>query len=395
MPKPGPQFEDTVGAFRPGGIFTRKATGVGPLSGLRFGVKDLIDIEGDITGAGNPTWYDTHPPATATAPCIAALLQNGGEFVGKTITDELAYSLHGNNLHYGTPVNVAAPGRVPGGSSSGSAAAVAAGLCDFTIGTDTGGSIRIPSSYCGVIGNRTTHRRIPMTGVIPFMPSFDTLGWFAREIDVFERVAGVLLGDAEEPKITTIAMADDAFANASPDVAAQAAGLLKKVGGEVARIVLAPEGLDTWRLTFRTMSAFESWTIHGAWIEGAKPVLAPEIADRFRWAKTVTEADAGKAAERRCAIRQRLVGLLAQGQALCIPSAPGPAPERDMPADQVELFRQRAQRLTSIAGLGGLPQISIPALTAQGCPVGLSLVGPPNSDRELIRWARRILAIAR
>ena len=126
----------------------------GPLSGMTFGVKDLLDVAGVPTGAGNPDWRRTHAVPERTAPSVARLLDAGARLVGKTITDELAWDLDGENAHHGTPVNVAAPGRIPGGSSSGSAAATAAGLCDFAIGTDTGGSVRLPASFCGLYGIR-------------------------------------------------------------------------------------------------------------------------------------------------------------------------------------------------------------------------------------------------
>ena len=118
----------------------------GPLQGLTMAVKDVFDIAGHRTGNGHPLWLDTHPPAVRTAATIAALLEAGASLVGKTHTDEMAYSLNGENVHYGTPTNPKASGRIPGGSSSGSAAAVAGGLVDFALGTDCGGSVRLPAS---------------------------------------------------------------------------------------------------------------------------------------------------------------------------------------------------------------------------------------------------------
>ena len=128
------------------------ATGSGPLDGLRFALKDLIDVAGMKTGCGNPSWRDSHPPAVAHAVCVEQLLRAGARCVGKTILDELAFSLIGENHFYGTPLNPEAPDRVPGGSSSGSASAVACGLVDFALGTDTGGSVRVPASNCGIYG---------------------------------------------------------------------------------------------------------------------------------------------------------------------------------------------------------------------------------------------------
>ncbi|MDP6620082.1 MAG: amidase family protein, partial [Nitrospinota bacterium] len=159
----------------------------GPLAGLRFAVKDLYDVEGHVTGRGNPDWLATHGPAESTAPAVARLVEAGATMIGKTITDELAFSLFGENFHYGTPVNTRAPDRVPGGSSSGSASAVAGGLVDFAVGSDTGGSVRVPASFCGILGIRPTHGRISLEGCMPLAPSLDTVGWFANDPELLER----------------------------------------------------------------------------------------------------------------------------------------------------------------------------------------------------------------
>ncbi|HWI12737.1 MAG TPA: amidase family protein, partial [Burkholderiales bacterium] len=153
----------------------------GPLAGLTFAAKDIYDVIGHRTGFGSPDWLRTHEPAASTAPVVQQLLDAGATMVGKTQTDELTYSLNGENAHYGTPVNVNAPGRIPGGSSSGSAAAVAAGLVDFALGSDTGGSVRAPASFCGIYGIRPTHGRVSLRGACPLAATFDTAGWFARE----------------------------------------------------------------------------------------------------------------------------------------------------------------------------------------------------------------------
>ena len=148
---------DPLGSFCRDNHATLKGSGAGPLAGSTFAVKDAFHIEGARTGFGQPDWLRSHPPARVTATAVKQVLAAGADMVGKTHCDELCYSLTGENVHFGTPVNVNAPGRVPGGSSNGSAAAVAGGLVDFALGTDCGGSIRIPASYCGIIGLRPTH----------------------------------------------------------------------------------------------------------------------------------------------------------------------------------------------------------------------------------------------
>src|SRR6516225_12387728 len=179
--------------------FDLSPTGSGPLDGLCFVVKDTIDVAGFKTGCGNPTWRDTHPAAAVHAVCIEQLLRAGAHCAGKTICDELAFSLLGENYFYGTPLNAYAPDRVPGGSSSGSASAVACGLVDFALGTDTGGSMRVPASNCGIWGMRPSHGFISVAGVLPFAPTFDTVGLFAQSVEVLTRAATVLLACAPAP----------------------------------------------------------------------------------------------------------------------------------------------------------------------------------------------------
>ena len=384
-------FEDTAGAFCPHGRFALAGAATGPLAGRAFAVKDFIDVAGHVTGAGNPRWLETHAPATATAPCVEALLAAGATMIGKTISDELAYSLNGDNFHYGTPRNTAAPDRVPGGSSSGSASAVAASLCDFALGTDSGGSVRIPASYCGVYGIRTTHGILPLDGVVPFMPSLDVLGWFARDPRLFAEIGRLLLPPAKPwPPLRRLMRSIDA--EAETDAATLAAlapafvTVIKRFGAaEPVRI--ASDGLEAWRTQFRLLSAAEAWSVHGAWIETAKPVFGPAIAERFAFAREASGQDLAPAHEARTRIGQRLRDLLGKDGIICLPTAPGPAPLRAATGEAVEAFRQRAQRLTCIAGLSGLPQISIPAADIDGAPIGLSLIAPPGRDLDLLALA--------
>lgn len=190
----------------------------GPLHGLRFAVKDLFDVAGYPTGGGNPHVLAMSGIKTSTAPAVQCLLGAGAALVGKTHTDELAFSMNGKNAHYGAPVNGAAPDRIAGGSSSGSASAVSNGLCDFALGTDTGGSVRAPASHCGLFGIRPTHGRVSLGGCLPLCDSLDTCGFFAREVRTFARVADVLLVPDEEalPGTPRLLLAQDLFALTTP-----------------------------------------------------------------------------------------------------------------------------------------------------------------------------------
>ncbi|MEI7447937.1 MAG: amidase family protein, partial [Burkholderiales bacterium] len=272
-------IDDAVGAWVPHGRFVRAATSNGPLSGLRFAAKDLFDVAGRPTGAGNPTWLATHDPARDDAPLVAALSAAGATLCGKVITDELALSLHGANVHYGTPINARAPERVCGGSSSGSASAVAARLVDVALGTDTGGSTRVPASYCGLWGLRTTHGRLSVDGLVPLCPSFDTPTWVADDVSVFSRVADVLLGRTDaDPGAAgwtprRVLRLDDAGALADPAFVgplAKAGSVLAALLGARAESVLTTgddASLDDWRRAYVTVSSHEAWSVHGAWIE--------------------------------------------------------------------------------------------------------------------------------
>jgi amidase len=383
--------ESDIGAFCPQGRFRIEGAKRGPLAGLDFAAKDLIDIAGFRTGAGNPRWLETHAPAAATAPCVQKLLDAGAALVGKTITDELAYSLNGDNLHYGTPRNVNAPGRVPGGSSSGSAAAVAAGLCDFALGTDTGGSVRIPASYCGVFGIRTTHSRIAMEGIVPLMPTLDTLGWFARTPELLAAIGSVLLPAAPpRPPLDRLLVLDTSALVPSTVVDALSPAVARLAEGfaSVGIPAITPDHLEAWRQTFRQFSAAEAWSTHSPWIETAKPNLAPAIRSRFDWARRLPAASAEAARQDRGRLRTHIREIIGTDGVLCLPSAAGPAPRLAASEEEVEQARRGAQRLTCVAGIAGLPEVSIPAGRVDGAPVGLSLIGPAGSDEQLLALCR-------
>ena len=184
----------------------------GPLAGLTFMVKDLFAIAGRKVGNGNPKFYEHATPASETAPVIARLLDAGASCTGITICDEFFYSVLGANAHYGQPVNPRAPGHVTGGSSCGSAAAVASAMCDFALGSDTGGSIRVPASFTGLYGLRPSFGRIAAQGATPMAPSYDTIGFLAREAELFRTIGGVLLdGQHVEAKIERLILAQDLF----------------------------------------------------------------------------------------------------------------------------------------------------------------------------------------
>ena len=360
----------------------------GPLRGLTFAVKDVFDIAGHRTGNGNPVWLETHPPATRTASSVERLLAAGAQMIGKTHTDEMTYSLNGENVHYGTPTNPRAPGRIPGGSSSGSAVAVAGGVADFALGTDCGGSIRLPASYCGIFGIRPTHGLVPADGVVDLAASFDTVGWFARDAQTLRRVGEVLLPTTPfAPK--RLLIADDAFAFVGPEVSAAlaaAVGRLKAALADHRHVRVYASEPAAWSGIFRVLQGSEIWRRHGDWIEAHNPSFGPGIAERFRWARTIDPAEVERLRPQREAVARRMAELLGGDALLCLPTAPGIAPKLATPPDELEVFRARAFGLLSIAGLARLPQVALPLATMGGCPLGLSLIGPSGCDRGLLDW---------
>ena len=370
----------------------------GPLAGLTFAVKDIYDVAGFPTGCGSPEKTAEDPVPTAHAASVAKLLNAGATFVGKTHTAELAFSIDGRNEHTGTPLNPAAPGRVPGGSSSGSAAAVAAGLVDFALGSDTGGSVRGPASFCGIIGLRPTFGRIDISGTMPLAETFDTVGWFTRDIDTYARVGAVLLGeDVDGPPLARMVVADDARARfgAENDVGvldAAIACVAAHVASDGRVKVAEGEGLERWYAAYRVIQGYQAWRNHGPWIESRKPKLNPAVAVRFAAARAVTQADHDTALVARGRYARRVADLIGDDRIIVLPTMPGIAPPMESSEEAFERFRGYAVGMMSIAGHAGFPQISLPMMTVDGCPVGLSLIGPPGRDRALIALAAKILA---
>lgn len=388
----------------------------GPLQGLHFGVKDIFDIAGHRTGFGNPDWLETHPPASHTASVVTRLLAGGATLVGKTHTEEMAFSLTGENAHYGTPTNSAAPTRVPGGSSSGSAAAVAAGLVDFAIGSDTGGSVRGPASFCGIYGIRPTHGRIALDGVLPLAPVFDTCGWLAQSASTLRRVGSVLLGEQTAGRtggnahaITSefaaapgqLLFAQDAFEFALPGVAdalQPAVQFVSELLGVPRSITVSKDGLREWYKVFRVLQYDDIWRAHGEWIMRVKPKLGSQMQTRFAAVAASVAANDDVQVQRMQRARADIIGqldtLLADNAVLLLPTISDVAPLLNASATDTVVFRERALAMLCIAGLGGLPQISLPFATHNGAPLGLSLIAARGNDEMLLSVAETLASRA-
>jgi amidase len=364
----------------------------GLLHGESIAVKDLFAVAGFRVGAGNPTFLAEGRAAAEHAPALRVLIEAGAQVRGIALTDEFAYSIAGTNAHYGTPPNRAAPGRLPGGSSSGPAGAVAMGQAGIGLGTDTAGSIRVPASYQGLWGLRTTLGSVSREGLLGLAPSFDTVGWLTRSPGLLRRVAEVSLarnaaaGPAAGPAGGRYALCPALLDLATPTVRAAFAGALDSWtrSGILSAVdeVALPDPAVVLE-AFRTVQAAEAWREHGGWIASHPGALGADVAARFAWAATVT---ADQEAEARAALG-RLRGAIdhALGDAvLLLPSTPTPAPPRTADAAALDAVRARTISLTCLAAVAGRPALSAPLLESERVPVGLSLLGPHGSDLDLI-----------
>ncbi len=393
--------------------FTLEPTADGPLRGLTFAVKDIIDVAGRKTGCGNPSWRETHPPPRSHAVCVEQLLAAGGKCVGKTLTDEVAFSLVGENHFYGTPLNPKAPNRVPGGSSNGSASAVACGLVDFALGTDTGGSVRMPANNCGIWGLRPSHDFISVAGVMPFAPTFDTVGVLAKSADVLARAAGVLFAtpapEAGPPR--AIHLIREAFALAEPEVQAahqkSIEGLRKQFGAAVKETALneivgpsSALNFDALLETYCYMQWSEIENSLGGWIADSKPTFGPVTTKNFELVQNFDRRLLPGVIARRETFYRALRKFLGPRDLLCIPTSPSPAPIKgSLGLDQrTGNYYRNALSLTSVAGLGRLPQVSMPlaevAVDGGTAPIGLSLLGSFGEDLFLLETVKSIAAAA-
>jgi amidase len=408
----GASQEDRVGAFISRFVIEPEpaAHGSKPLRGLSCGVKDLFDIAGLKTGFGNPTWLERAAVAERHASVVDLLLQAGVALVGKTHTDELAFSLTGQNHHYGSPVNTAAPDRIVGGSSSGSAAAVAAGLCDFALGTDTGGSVRAPASFCGLYGIRPTHDSVSREGVCELASSFDTVGWFTRSAPLLTAIGRVLL-PADDKKRTalrrgvvlndTLAQLNDSDRVVFIDQVERLCGAFDGIDyvslgcgdRRTSPDVLEPQALDEWFDVFRTLQFADIGQGLAKWIAREKPQLGPGIAERMAVAANMNPAEVGAAAKRRRELSARIDDLLGDDSVIIMPTVPGAAPLRSESIAFFEEYRRTAMRLLSISGLSSCPQLSLPLMESQGAPFGFSIMGSRDSDLALLELGERLARV--
>jgi amidase len=395
---PHPGVKDKLNAFIDFPDVTVENAKSGPLTGLTFGVKDIYDVAGYKTGCGNPDHYAEIPVAQKSAYGVQRLLDAGAKFVGKTQTDEFAWCISGLSTHLPFPVNSIAPDRTPGGSSSGSAAAVVGHLCDIAVASDTQGSVRTPGSYCGLIGLRTTHGRIPMDGCFKACPSMDTFGWFAKDLETYEKVAEVLLGptkkevkDENKVKLVTLNEFDEVLMSEEEK---EEYHNMRKVLEEVfgaAEIVGFKRPLEELGKFVTHIRSYEQWSLHGSWYSAKPRSITPQVRERYEYAKTVTKATHDEYTKNRNEFREELRTLLGDSKLLVLPSTPSVAPYSDVSPQYMQNYRARAVKALNIASLSGFPQITLPIGKVNGLPFGISLIGQANDDELLLKVARKVL----
>jgi amidase len=383
------------------GFVPRSQTSIGPLRGKSVAVKDLYDLAGLPTSYGCPAWFDAFPhPAESTSPPVHALLASGASFAGKAHLDELASSLQGENAHYGTPHNASAPGCVPGGSSSGSASAVASELADIGLGSDTAGSIRIPSSFCSLFGIRVTHGSVSLEHARALAPSFDAAGWVTRNARDLVAAGETIFNQqaSSDPAFSTLLVAEDAFEVVDEQVKQALLPCVREISEQLhytlrdVRVADETGGLSAWRDAFRKLQPYEVWQTLGWFVEQYKPPLGRAIQDRMDVARSASAEQAVEGAQARKAVTESLERQLGEQSAIIMPSAPGPPTECNAPRKEVAHFRGRELLLTAGAPLSGLPQVSIPLGRVSNGPVGLGIIGPRNSDLALMKLAEHISA---
>ena len=359
----------------------------GVLNNLSFVLKDMCKIKGLKTSCGNPDFYVKCYNAEDHAPFLNELLNNGAVLKGITICDEFFYSLIGENGHYGTPNNLNAPGCVPGGSSSGSAAALTENLYDFSIGSDTGGSVRIPASFCGLMGIRPTHDRINTNGVYPMAPSFDTIGWFAKKIEVFQKIGDVLLNNNETSKANfkKYVIAEDLLEIAENEVQNEFKKFIELKLPGISKVCLSTNTKSEIADNFRILQGNEVKENVLPWITKNKPIISPEINARIEMASKITNDEVKLAKTFRNKLVKEVENSLPEGVIAIFPTAPFSAPVCGQDDASLGSYRKKLMEMTSIAGMTYRPQISLPCLKNKNRPVGISLLGWKYSDEILLK----------
>ncbi|XP_076960496.1 outer envelope protein 64, mitochondrial-like [Bidens hawaiensis] len=385
-----------------------------PLSALTFAVNDVFDVKEYVTGFGNPDWKRTHEEAGKTAVVVTNMLKNGATCVGKTVIDELSFGITGENSHYGTPTNPASPSYIPGGSSSGSAVAVAAELVDFAIGIDTIGGVRIPASFCGVLGFRPSHGVVSTIGVLPNSQSLDTVGIFARDPSILHRVGHVLLHlNPVEPRRTRrVIVADDLFQLSKvpqqktvyivSKVTEKLSGYQALKHMNIGQYILSNvpslkyfheqiSNLQNGTYTLKALTAamlllqrYEFKTNHEEWINTVKPKLGSDVADSIHAVITANHDNIKTYYKVRTEMRSALRSLLKDDGILVVPTVADASLKLKSKKNLVTEFHDRTFCLLSITTMSGCCQVTVPFGKHEDTLIGVSFIANHGADKFLL-----------
>ncbi|XP_020091199.1 outer envelope protein 64, chloroplastic isoform X2 [Ananas comosus] len=321
-----------------------------PLTGLTFAVADIFDIYGYVAGFGTPEWTRTHDCATQTSPVVLALVEGGATCVGKTVIDEMAFSITGVNKHFDTPTNPAAPERIPGGCSSGSAVAVAGGIVDFSLGVDTIGGVRVPGGFCGILGFRPSHAAVSNVGIIPVSPSLDTVGQVLKHVN---------LGNYLASKVCSLRELQSGSKNGESKLSS----------------------LVSLANAMRVLYTHEFKDNHMEWINSVKSALDSNILSSL---SSVSSERIGVCHSARNEARLALNALLKDDGILVLPTVLGLPPKLNSREISSEGYNLHTLCLTAAASMSGCCQVTVPLGLYEKCPVSVSFIARNGGDRFLL-----------
>lgn len=379
---------DALGAFVRDNHIALHGSSSGPLSDLVFAVKDVFMVKGSTFGNGHPDWLRTHEPDKYTASSIITLLDHGADLVGKTVCDELCFSISGENWNYGSPLNPHDVRRFTGGSSSGSAAATAGGFIDFSTGSDCLGSVRVPAAYNGLFGMRPTYKRVKNDGEAPYCESMDVLGYVASSPEVFSRVSNVLLGpDAIETTLDNLYIPLDCFEGLDEQVIKAMNSVISTLSTMVKTTTefnVAEEGLEKWMDTFRIIQGYEVWESYGGWIHQVRPKLSRGPKERLAWASTIARHQYLTEVEHRRRTIEQFQQRFPFNGVMILPTTSSVAPLRTESLERINAHRAKSTQLLCVSPLTNTPQITLPLLEIDGVPFGVTLISREGTDSALV-----------
>lgn len=382
---------DHLQAFMRFNHIALKGRETGPLSKYVFAVKDVFKIKGSTFSNGHPKWLETHEPDDFTSSAITKVLEAGADLVGKTVCDELCYSISGENWHYGSPINPHDPNRLAGGSSGGTGVAVAGDLVDFAFGSDCLGSVRVPASYNGVLGIRPTYERIANDGEAPYCESMDVLGYVAKDPAVFKDVSDILLGeDKKSVSYTKLLIAKDCFDAVDSEVREALQPAIDFMGEKfdmVKNISFGEDILKQWVKTFKIVQGYEVWESYGGWVRKYNPTLPPGQKDRLHIASQITIEKYENALKEKEKIEKQIEEMVHPDTLLCLPTVASIAPLKRAGLDAINQHRAQSSGLLCISPLSGTPQVTLPLIKMQEMPLGISLIGSKGTDRQLVEFS--------